>query len=86
MFVQKIIVVILTAMAMFSTVVHAERGSDGQLNLIYWQAPSILNPYLSGGSKIRKPPLWFWNPSPISMKTATWFPCWRKRYRRPPGI
>ena len=29
----------------------AERGSDGQLNIIYWQAPSILNPYLSSGTK-----------------------------------
>jgi peptide/nickel transport system substrate-binding protein len=29
----------------------AARGSDGQLNLIYWQAPSILNPYLSSGTK-----------------------------------
>jgi len=29
----------------------ADRGSDGQLNLIYWQAPSILNPYLSSGTK-----------------------------------
>lgn len=29
----------------------AERGADGQLNIIYWQAPSILNPYLSGGTK-----------------------------------
>ncbi len=28
-----------------------ERGRDGQLNIIYWQAPSILNPYLSGGTK-----------------------------------
>nr|WP_245759536.1 peptide ABC transporter substrate-binding protein [Poseidonocella sedimentorum] len=31
--------------------VWAERGSDGHLNIIYWQAPSTLNPYLSGGSK-----------------------------------
>ncbi len=30
---------------------HAERGSDGHLNLLYWQAPSILNPFLSGGIK-----------------------------------
>ena len=30
---------------------HAARGSDGQLNIIYWQAPSTLNPYLSGGTK-----------------------------------
>ena len=27
------------------------RGSSGQLNIIYWQAPSILNPFLSGGTK-----------------------------------
>ncbi len=29
----------------------AERGADGQLNIIYWQAPSTQNPYLSGGTK-----------------------------------
>ncbi|MWD28353.1 peptide ABC transporter substrate-binding protein [Aquicoccus sp. SCR17] len=29
----------------------AERGSDGELRIIYWQAPSILNPFLSGGTK-----------------------------------
>jgi peptide/nickel transport system substrate-binding protein len=29
----------------------AERGSDGEVKVIYWQAPSILNPYLSGGTK-----------------------------------
>ncbi|MBB3993690.1 peptide/nickel transport system substrate-binding protein [Sulfitobacter undariae] len=28
-----------------------ERGRDGQLNIIYWQAPSIMNPFLSGGTK-----------------------------------
>lgn len=28
-----------------------ERARDGQLNIIYWQAPSTLNPYLSGGTK-----------------------------------
>ncbi|WP_075215184.1 peptide ABC transporter substrate-binding protein [Mongoliimonas terrestris] len=30
---------------------HAERGADGHVNVIYWQAPSILNPFLSGGTK-----------------------------------
>ncbi|MEM7519701.1 MAG: peptide ABC transporter substrate-binding protein [Pseudomonadota bacterium] len=31
---------------------HAgERGRDGDVKIIYWQAPSILNPYLSGGTK-----------------------------------
>lgn len=29
----------------------AERGADGQLNVIMWQAPSTMNPYLSGGTK-----------------------------------
>ncbi len=29
----------------------AERGTDGNVNVIYWQAPSILNPYLSSGTK-----------------------------------
>ena len=28
-----------------------ERGRDGQLNILYWQAPSTLNPFLSGGTK-----------------------------------
>jgi len=27
------------------------RARDGHVNLIYWQAPSIMNPYLSGGTK-----------------------------------
>ncbi len=29
----------------------AERGADGEVKVIYWQAPSIMNPYLSGGTK-----------------------------------
>lgn len=29
----------------------AERGSDGQLNIVMWQAPSTMNVYLSGGTK-----------------------------------
>ncbi len=29
----------------------AQRGRDGQLNILYWQAASTLNPYLSGGTK-----------------------------------
>ncbi|GGA06866.1 peptide ABC transporter substrate-binding protein [Neptunicoccus cionae] len=34
-----------------ATMGQAERGSDGHVNVIYWQAPSILNPYLSAGTK-----------------------------------
>ncbi len=40
-----------TAGALLATAASAERGEDGQLNIIYWQAPSTLNPYLSGGTK-----------------------------------
>jgi peptide/nickel transport system substrate-binding protein len=44
--------VISTATALsVATMAMADRGSDGHLNIIYWQAPSILNPYLSGGTK-----------------------------------
>ncbi|MGB0496903.1 MAG: peptide ABC transporter substrate-binding protein [Rubricella sp.] len=39
------------AVVAMATAAQAERGSDGQLNIIYWQAPSLLNPYLSGGTK-----------------------------------
>ncbi len=39
------------AAAMLAGAAYAERGADGQLNIIYWQAPSTMNPYLSGGTK-----------------------------------
>ncbi|MEM7487888.1 MAG: peptide ABC transporter substrate-binding protein [Pseudomonadota bacterium] len=30
---------------------EGERGRDGEVSIIYWQAPSTLNPFLSGGTK-----------------------------------
>ena len=39
------------ATAAVAPAAFAERGSDGQVNIIYWQAPSIMNPFLSGGTK-----------------------------------
>ncbi|MEO3385676.1 peptide ABC transporter substrate-binding protein [Mesorhizobium sp. CAU 1741] len=39
------------ALAFSAAAAQAERGSDGNLNILYWQAVSILNPYLSGGTK-----------------------------------
>ena len=33
---------------------EGERGRDGEVSIIYWQAPSILNPFLSGGTKGRR--------------------------------
>ncbi|GAB4261805.1 MAG: peptide ABC transporter substrate-binding protein [Pararhodobacter sp.] len=38
-------------LAMMPVTAFAERGDSGHLNMIYWQAPSIMNPYLSGGTK-----------------------------------
>ncbi|MDE0105103.1 MAG: peptide ABC transporter substrate-binding protein, partial [Bryobacterales bacterium] len=37
--------------AMVSTATYAQRGRDGHLNILYWQASSTVNPYLSGGTK-----------------------------------
>jgi len=40
------------ALALASGVSAQEtRGDSGHLNILYWQAVSILNPYLSGGTK-----------------------------------
>ncbi|MEL6959608.1 MAG: ABC transporter substrate-binding protein, partial [Pseudomonadota bacterium] len=52
----KLLLLGASALAMSATSLWAdahegERGRDGQLNIIYWQAPSTLNPYLSGGTK-----------------------------------
>ncbi len=49
---NRIIPVILaTAFILASATAKAERGRDGHVGILYWQAPSILNPYLSGGTK-----------------------------------
>ena len=39
------------AIALLAAPAAAQRGGDGELKIIYWQAPSTLNPYLSGGTK-----------------------------------
>ena len=41
----------VVAAAAFSTSALAARGDAGHLNILYWQASSTLNPYLSGGTK-----------------------------------
>src|SRR6056300_497795 len=47
----KTLLVGATASVAIASAVAAERGSDGNVSIIYWQAPSILNPFLSGGTK-----------------------------------
>ena len=41
----------VAAAAVAPAAAFAERGSDGEVRIIYWQAPSIMNPFLSGGTK-----------------------------------
>ncbi len=47
---KKIFVVTLALITM-ATSGYAMRGSSGHVNILYWQAPSTLNPFLSGGTK-----------------------------------
>ena len=46
-----ICIALSSAVALAGTVWAAERGRDGELRLLYWQAPSTMMPYLSGGTK-----------------------------------
>ncbi len=41
----------MVLLAIVSGPAQAERGSDGNVKILYWQAPSTLNPFLSGGVK-----------------------------------
>ena len=41
----------VAATGAFAAAHEGERGRDGEVKIIYWQAPSILNPFLSGGTK-----------------------------------
>lgn len=44
-------VLALGLLLFFAPMAICDRGTDGQLRMLYWQAPSILNPFLSGGTK-----------------------------------
>ncbi len=48
---KKLIALGVAAAALVSSSAMAGRGDSGHLNIIYWQAASILNPFLSGGTK-----------------------------------
>ena len=43
--------IVAAAATLAAGAAEAQRGRDGHLDIVYWQAPSILNPYLSGGTK-----------------------------------
>ena len=47
----SLVAITMAAALLVSGTAAAERGRDGHVRIIYWQAPSILNPYLSGGIK-----------------------------------
>ncbi|MCH2485415.1 MAG: peptide ABC transporter substrate-binding protein, partial [Gammaproteobacteria bacterium] len=44
-----------SAVALAGTAWAAERGRDGELRLLYWQAPSTMLPYLSRVTKEQHP-------------------------------
>ncbi|MBK0400229.1 peptide ABC transporter substrate-binding protein [Limibaculum sp. M0105] len=48
---RRLLVASVACAALTATAAQAQRGADGQLNIIYWQAPSTMNPFLSGGTK-----------------------------------
>ena len=41
----------LAAATLLPAAANAQRGSAGHLDILYWQAASTMNPYLSGGTK-----------------------------------
>lgn len=45
------LIILAVALLTLLSSATAQRGSDGTVTLLYWQAVSILNPYLSGGTK-----------------------------------
>ena len=47
----KITLFIAAFASLFASAIYAGRATDGNAKIIYWQAPSILNPYLSSGTK-----------------------------------
>ncbi len=47
---KSLLIGAVAAMAL-APAANAGRGDDGNVNIIYWQAVSILNPFLSGGTK-----------------------------------
>lgn len=48
---RRLLVASAAFAALTAPAAYAQRGADGQLNIIYWQAPSTMNPFLSGGTK-----------------------------------
>lgn len=47
----RMILLTLLAALLATAPAAAQRGRDGHLNIIYWQAVSMMNPYLAGGIK-----------------------------------
>ncbi|OLP46544.1 peptide ABC transporter substrate-binding protein [Rhizobium oryziradicis] len=49
--VRLILAASVASLVLTSAPAMAQRGSDGELKMLFWQAVSTLNPYLSGGTK-----------------------------------
>ncbi|MBA8821559.1 peptide ABC transporter [Ochrobactrum sp. P6BS-III] len=50
-FYKKLLPTMIVVQALMSGTAHAERGTDGDLKILFWQAVSTMNPFLSAGTK-----------------------------------
>ncbi|MEL4072936.1 peptide ABC transporter substrate-binding protein [Ochrobactrum sp. GPK 3] len=48
---KKLLPAIVAVQVLISGTAHAERGTDGDLKILFWQAVSTMNPFLSAGTK-----------------------------------
>ena len=58
---------------------EGERARDGEVKIIYWQAPSILNPYLSGGTKDIESSSLLSSQWAATTKMVTWCHIWQQK-------
>ena len=78
---QSLVILALAALGL-SSPSFADRGGDGNVSIIYWQAPSILNPYLTGGTKDLESSSLVVEPLGRYDKRALWYPILQKRFQR----
>ena len=79
---SKLISVVLAATLAFAGAAGAaDRGRDGQVNILFWQAPSNVNPYLSGGTKEIEVSSMVIQPLANYDPDGNMIPTWQQRFR-----
>ena len=67
-------------LAFAGPVMAGERGQGGLLRLYYWQAPTIVNPHLSPGTKDLSASRIVYEPLASFDAGASWSPSWQRKY------